>query len=271
MRKIIPPGVDDKSLLERLAVSEGARARSIVGYMPDIADRYKKYEKSGGDPWSVQSTDHFMDVKAILHGLYEQPTVSLAFIDRLRSGFSGACPVCGRDALGTLDHYLPKDEYPEFSFFSWNLVPACDRCNNNKGVKFKGVCAGERALQPYFDGLASRRIITIKFRPTWKAPKLEPIAYGVRGAKRAMVQWHIDNIIKPAGISKYVIDMWGAVVENPRTFLGARRDLNDMRAKLIEHEAADVAVSKSMNSWRAAFFHGLRNCSPALNFLKASL
>lgn len=42
------------------------------------------------------------------------------------------CPFCGISELSTLDHYLPKELYPEFSVFPKNLVPSCAVCNTRK-------------------------------------------------------------------------------------------------------------------------------------------
>ncbi|WP_197242363.1 HNH endonuclease [Bacillus cereus] len=46
------------------------------------------------------------------------------------------CPYCGIGEPVTLDHYLPKGVFPEFSILSINLVPCCDPCNRAKGEKW---------------------------------------------------------------------------------------------------------------------------------------
>lgn len=49
-----------------------------------------------------------------------------------------ACPSCGEDGSpGTLDHYLPKEEFPELSVFFENLTPMCDQCQERKGASYK--------------------------------------------------------------------------------------------------------------------------------------
>jgi hypothetical protein len=63
---------------------------------------------------------------------YNNPKGFSSFIDKFRGdNRSGFCYMCGALSAGTLDHLLPKDEYPEFSFFSKNLIPSCD-CNQKK-------------------------------------------------------------------------------------------------------------------------------------------
>src|SRR5690606_10227146 len=103
----------------------------------------------------------------------------------------GACPVCGRSAVGTIDHYLPKSLYQEFSFFSCNLVPACDRCNNKRGNSARGSVVGERPIHPYFDSFLQKRVVTVHLEPDWRAPRLLPVPYRVTGDRKVLVQWHI--------------------------------------------------------------------------------
>lgn len=62
------------------------------------------------------------------------------------------CPFCG--GIGTprnLDHFLPKDSFPQFSILPYNLVPSCRDCNmDGKGSKF-ATAPEEQVIQPYLD------------------------------------------------------------------------------------------------------------------------
>ena len=42
------------------------------------------------------------------------------------------CPYCLLNKPNTLDHYLGKTEYPEYSILIKNLVPCCYDCNQKK-------------------------------------------------------------------------------------------------------------------------------------------
>ncbi|TPJ42888.1 HNH endonuclease signature motif containing protein [Mesorhizobium sp. B2-7-1] len=59
------------------------------------------------------------------------------------------CPFCG--GLGhtwTLDHYLPKANFPAYSVNPSNLVPCCRDCNSGKNASF-GAELHEQTLHPY--------------------------------------------------------------------------------------------------------------------------
>jgi hypothetical protein len=179
----------------------------------------------------------------------------------------GACPVCGRDGIGTLDHYLPKADYSEYAFFSLNLVPACDRCNNARNSLARGANHGERPLHPYFDAFAERRLMTVRAEPDWRAPRLTPIPFEVEGDELVVVQWHINNVVRPAGIDAYIANLWGALVNQPRTFLGTSATREAVALRLAEQIDIEVAVGKSLNAWRSCFYHGLISDDATLDYL----
>lgn len=75
---------------------------------------------------------------------YDKPKYFSNYINNYREkNRSDFCYMCGDMNAGTLDHILPKDIYPEFSFFSKNLVPSCD-CNSKKSTNLSS------ALNPHF-------------------------------------------------------------------------------------------------------------------------
>jgi 5-methylcytosine-specific restriction endonuclease McrA len=62
----------------------------------------------------------------------------------------GRCPLCGQGTVSTLDHHLPKDQYPSLTVVPINLIPACANCNK---VKTNAIphTQEEQTLHPYFD------------------------------------------------------------------------------------------------------------------------
>jgi 5-methylcytosine-specific restriction endonuclease McrA len=62
----------------------------------------------------------------------------------------GICPLCGFCQAETLDHYLPKAGFPQFSVLPFNLIPACWSCNHGK-LDSTVETAGQQPLHPYYD------------------------------------------------------------------------------------------------------------------------
>ncbi|QIA03838.1 HNH endonuclease [Pseudomonas fluorescens] len=267
MRKIDCPRIQDLLLLDALRLSPSLAAQQAIPYFDAIALRYTVYETGFGDPWTVLPDIAFSSVKEQLKSLYSTPPVALGFIEHLRNSVGGACPVCGRDALGTLDHYLPKSTYSEFSFFSKNLVPCCDRCNNKRNALVKGHSAGERPLHPYFDNFAANRILSVQFEPDWRAPKLTPIPFNVSNHELATVRWHIENVIRPAGIDEYLIDLWGGMISDINQVFPEVLTVDDLKREILQYERYERIVSKSPNCWRSAYYHGLSRNDEAISYL----
>lgn len=61
------------------------------------------------------------------------------------------CPFCGGiGQVHTLDHYLPKSNFPIYSVLPDNLVPCCRDCNTGKMSSF-ATQQSEQTLHPYLD------------------------------------------------------------------------------------------------------------------------
>jgi 5-methylcytosine-specific restriction endonuclease McrA len=267
VRSLARPAVADDELLERLSRSRSQKAVAVSPRRADIGARYQTYRDHQGNPWSVVKDDSFAALRSSFHDLYKKPPACLDFIASLRQSVAGACPVCGRDALGTLDHYLPKADYAEYSFFSLNLVPACDRCNNTRNNLARGDQVGQRPVHPYFDAFVDRRVMTMRAEPDWRAPRLTPVPFEVQGEERTVVQWHIDHVIRRAGFDDYVGDLWCIVRDNPDVFLGRTATVEAVREKLAELATIEEVSGRSRNAWRSCFYHGLSKDDAALEFL----
>lgn len=71
--------------------------------------------------------------------------------DQILVAANEKCPFCG--GIGrpkSLDHYLPKANYPQFSVLPQNLVPACRDCNTGKSNDLAQE-PGQQPIHPYFD------------------------------------------------------------------------------------------------------------------------
>lgn len=64
----------------------------------------------------------------------------------------GICPLCSHRLVETLDHYLPKTEFPRLTTTPINLVPSCYTCNKSK-LASSPSRPEEETLHPYFDNI----------------------------------------------------------------------------------------------------------------------
>ena len=165
------------------------------------------------------------------------------------------CPRCGQRTVSTLDHFLPKANYPALAVTPLNLVPACFECNFAKRDATLEE-ASDVLIHPYFDRVDDER-------------------------------WLYSTVLEtsPAALSFYPNppDSWDAVLqqrirEHFRTLrLGALYashagvELNDIRAALegmsrkngpteiqqhLRERERSCAIHQP-NSWKRAMYDGL--------------
>ncbi|WP_425569038.1 HNH endonuclease, partial [Pseudonocardia xishanensis] len=85
--------------------------------------------------------------------------------NELMAANGARCPLCANGTVATLDHYLPRASFPEFSILATNLVPCCERCNRIKGEKLKRA-DGARFLHAYFDRLPDAELLVAEVDTT---------------------------------------------------------------------------------------------------------
>lgn len=150
--------IDDLKNLNSLTNGYG----DLHGTYAKIEKAYKGYVVTSGSP-HLKAIGLSTTQQNCLHAAYTNAAkkFGLDWIPLLRSELLGSCPMCGNSALGTVEHYLPKTPFPEFSVFSLNLVPSCSSCNQKRGSKHaNGV--KHQLLHPIFDEdmLKKLRLVT---------------------------------------------------------------------------------------------------------------
>lgn len=124
----------------------------------DVLDAYDRYVENGGRADDTTKLDIGDEVKDALRKNFglTAPGSPMGHLREyiFQCAFRRTCPMCGYGQVLTLDHYLPKDAYPEFSILPLNLVPACSDCNNFKS-NFIRSTEGARFIHPYFDDISS--------------------------------------------------------------------------------------------------------------------
>lgn len=85
--------------------------------------------------------------------------------DEIVASNNEICSFCDHGTARTLDHYLPKSEYPEFAIFPFNLIPCCRDCNSEKNTH-NADCEEKQYLHPYYDDVSLIRWLKAEVRYT---------------------------------------------------------------------------------------------------------
>lgn len=78
----------------------------------------------------------------------------------------GICCLCGHANAGEVDHYLPKNRFPEYTIYTDNLIAACGRCNRKKASRFERRGGGPAFIHPYLDQLPDEQFLVCDVRVT---------------------------------------------------------------------------------------------------------
>ncbi|WDT68009.1 HNH endonuclease [Cloacibacterium sp. TD35] len=91
----------------------------------------------------------------------------------LLSAPNNICPYCTIKNVKTVDHFLPKSEYPYLSVVPSNLVPCCRDCNTDKKISYP-IDNDTQTYHPYFDNIENESWIKAELMCT------EPLSFQFR-------------------------------------------------------------------------------------------
>jgi hypothetical protein len=173
--------------------------------------------------------------------------------DQLRSAArNDRCPLCGQRLVATLDHHLPKSEYPALAVAPVNLIPSCSDCNRAKLHNLPRT-AVEETLHPYFDDVEN---------DWWlRGRVVEVVPAAVEFYVQAPVGWsnllgdRVQNHFKIFKLGELYASHAAEEILNIREYLRRLFDhggAEEVRAHLQLQAASSEAAR--VNSWQTASY-----------------
>jgi len=243
-------------------------------YFSQIEDLWKErvqlYIDNNGNPEIITPWDNLEDPKDHIKfkNLYLSPSegsVQKAIIDKLRERELKLCPACGEDGTpNTLDHYLPKDIFPEFSVTISNLFPMCDICQGKKGVKLIDANGKRYFMHPYFDSFTEQQLLILVITEPYNAPSsimLIPNP-GLAVPLQQLVNSHMDELHIPLRYRSYFKTMYIRLLRLARKLRENNQNVTD-NLNTFKY----MASTKSINSWDYLFYDGVLRNELLLNYL----
>lgn len=169
MQNLKTPQIKAKDVLECIIKRKFEPKKSILENMKvDLLDRFKEYENN------KEHLENINDYKGINEdqkealldcykrkGYLENTVIKKSIKDIQDPQHREKCPYCRINTPNTIDHYIPKDDFPEFSFLPINLIPCCSICNEKKGTRWKDE-NGRFFLNYYFDKICEDKFLYVK-------------------------------------------------------------------------------------------------------------
>jgi hypothetical protein len=268
MKKLPIPNVRDNGFIDELSDNPLLSATSYPHLKRELAavkNGYQNYDDNHGNVLGIASLKLSDNLEAALIKHYNSPPISITYLNKLRDSSPDVCPMCGGFHPTTLDHILPKDDYPAWSLYSKNLVPACG-CNMKRGSAVKGSTQGARVLHPYFDAILNDRHLTCEISNAgdfrWIKASISYV--NLLHPEIASIKYHTVNIILKIGIEKWFRGEVSKLYENPRTVIKTLPKRDPIQPHEIEAYIQDCLDDYdeefgTPNNWHSIFIHGLLN------------
>lgn len=275
--KVRPPEEDSVEVLRRI-ISERQKYRPFYERIEnDLIGQAEIFIEHYGSPLMLtpldlnKYTDSELEAKQrknSLIGLYTPKNEKLPFqqLDamRKRNGLV-VCPSCGEPGRPrTLDHYLPKDIFPELSAFLLNLTPMCDWCQGEKLTEYVTEDGQKRYIHPYFDDV-EKPLFLIAFKPPYATPSIGVVIYeNISEELSQLVQLHLEGIDFLARFKEYFKTRYISILRKAQDRrLAEAKDLRMLLGQFLEMEE-----EKSINSWDAVLYRSILEDNDLMNYLE---
>lgn len=273
--KLLPfPLIDDFDVLSKMKDNPKIGSQPYITHEYQLMfDQYNNYINYQGNPWACVGNNISSNLKDRLAKHYSSPYDELKYINIIREkGSPDVCPMCGSLKSGTVDHLLPKTDYPEWAIFSKNLVPACD-CNVKRRADVKGASFFQRVLHPYYDNCLNSRIVKLELSADLNNPDMKIIPISVSNISIMTIQYHINTVIIRSGIFDWLNEKWQVMRKRPRTVIsGIPRGDTVITMTQLEEYLSDTLDCKdeehgTPNNWYSILIYGIKQSSDAKNWL----
>lgn len=250
----------------------GINAEFFEGIRGEWLDQVEQYLEHRGSPQYVRKWTAVLPVrKASFLNLYLSPKEGSCqgkVLERLKDHKLSICPACGEmGSPNTLDHYLPKGQYPHFCITPANLFPMCDACQGKKLEKTGSAAEPRFFLHPYFDVFIAEQVLAVTIEPPFSSPTFQmKVSNHLAPAEKALVASHVRELEIEQRFAHYFKN------ENIRTQRLARllRD-SDLPVKDTLRAFEGRCRTPALNSWEHIYWAAVVANPELLDYLANGL
>lgn len=212
-----------------------------------------------------------------LIAIYEsQAQLAQGIREKIRKLSKLQCPYCGEPASPThIDHFLPKAIFPEFSFFSRNLVPSCDGCNQKRPDNIWDEKSNARTLlNPYLDEFLGKPFFHLHIQSDsvfgYEVPIFIPVwdqTHVPDASDRWLCAKHFTALNLMVRIRDHMIYRFNKIrLRHRDSITSGTFTTATLESDLTRLHQAEID-GRTPNSWDALAFRSILRCPPYLLFL----
>ncbi|WEK03868.1 MAG: hypothetical protein P0Y65_16990 [Candidatus Devosia phytovorans] len=245
------PDFDSVAFLDLLvdARLKGKNKLFFESIRQEWRERTERYIEFRGSPEHVPSWPDILHNSGVFLNLYASPalgTLHHGMLKTLDAHLLTMCPACGEPGRpNTLDHYLPKTQFPHFCVTPHNLFPMCDACQTEKGSKTGDAEHPRFFIHPYFDVFAAQQVLHLRIQAPYDPPafKIVPSPH-LSSDETRLVDRHLRELDIGRRYQEYCVTAFPRLV---RLCASARQSGQSVPDSL--QLFADHFVDPSPNGW----------------------
>lgn len=246
---------------------QGRNKKLFKDFEEDWKEAVLNYAEHEGNPEEISPLNVSKKLKTALINLYLSPNKTAASIkSELSSHSLTYCPFCGETGRpNTLDHYLPKDVFPEFSISHSNLVPMCDKCQGKKLETYLNEDGSKAFLHPYFD--IDDVVLFVEVEGEYDPiVKVKLVAESSNVAEE-LCNSHLKNLGVNSRFIQYFSTRYPNVVMGICKAYKGRGDSTEAEVRRYLEAVKLSSESEATNHWDAIIFRSLLKADDWINFI----
>lgn len=260
---------DDHDWLNKTIKGQKKNVHKLELMYENLRYKYIEYSNLIEEQENLEYSN-FLTYKDILKDFYEHPPKELKALIKQRRHDHGLteCPYCGNPIKpDTLDHFIPKTPWPEYSIYPNNLVPQCRGCAPIKGDEYYCKSSDSvKFIHPIFSDLLENTTfkITVDFNITNNQPSfnIKLITSGMDEFSVKRVLLHAEKLKFKERILKFCYEeyyAWKAKLSSKKF------DIKDALNQRI-NEKPDNDLCKD---WKTALYKGFLNQVNLITYLNS--
>lgn len=177
------------------------------------------------------------------------------------------CPFCTINNVNSLDHLIPKMEFPEFSDHPRNLMPCCSECNSRKSSKWR-VGNESLYLNLYLDDLPDIQYLFASLMIEESTIKVHFSVENKFGIPEKLYK-KIENHYRVLDLcERFSRNSYGVISElkNSIQTFGSRYSIEELKSLIIRNADENRKIW-GFNYWKSILMHACCDTEGLIDFL----
>ncbi|WP_419868720.1 HNH endonuclease signature motif containing protein [Chryseobacterium sp. CT-SW4] len=217
----------------------------LIGLESRIEPQFILYAEKFNDKKIYEITSLGFDdaEKSVLIDLYQYNSYVIRslknkILDKQIATINATCQYCTLNSVETLDHFIPKEEFPEFSVNPLNLLPCCPTCNSKKSY----LCFdGEESLflNLYLDELPNKKYLKAEFDFNNDIPLVTFSLYNPENIDRInfrTIRNHYERLNLLERMREKSNEIITEIINSLRTYYKLDSDIESLKNFIVDEE-----------------------------------